>query len=101
MELSEQLRRRGLQLRLNWIPREGNQPADDLTNEVYDRFDESLRVQASWSTLKFNVLSDLMKEGLQYMDECAANRRAKRAADTGGPAPKARRGDALRDRDPW
>ena len=32
--LSEQLHVRGLTLRLGWVPREGNQLADDLTSEV-------------------------------------------------------------------
>jgi hypothetical protein len=44
MELTSQLASRGMWLNLQWRPREQNSEADDLTNEVYDRFDQSLRI---------------------------------------------------------
>ncbi len=45
MELSETLRPRSCEPNLQWIPREKNQLADDLTNEKFDSFekDEGLK----------------------------------------------------------
>lgn len=43
MELSCQLGRFGLELDLSWAPRNQNQEADDLTNEVFEAFDEVRR----------------------------------------------------------
>jgi hypothetical protein len=39
MQLAQTLSDLGLRLRLQWRPRGENQPADDLTNEVFDKFD--------------------------------------------------------------
>ena len=46
MELSEALRTRRCELSLEWIPRDLNQLADDLTNEKFDAFPEEKRVKA-------------------------------------------------------
>ena len=45
MELSETLRTRDCELCLEWVPREKNQLADDLTNEKFDHFPMELRVR--------------------------------------------------------
>ena len=50
----------GLRCQLDWRPRETNVQADDLTNHKFDQFDPSLRVEASWDSLKFPMIELLM-----------------------------------------
>ena len=38
LEMTSQLQARGLELNLQWLARESNQEADDLTNEKFDKF---------------------------------------------------------------
>ncbi len=57
MELSETLRFHGCDLNLQWIPRERNQLADDLTNEKFDHFPTDCRKRwiggdTKWITLE-------------------------------------------------
>ena len=56
MELIAQLREKGCQLQLDWISRDLNEPADDLTNCIYDRFSPSNRINVSPAELPSLVL---------------------------------------------
>ena len=53
MQLSELLMRRGIWLELEWIPREENTEADQLTNLCFDGFDPALRVEVDISETQF------------------------------------------------
>ena len=103
MEMSAQLQHRSVQLELGWLPREANQPADDLTNEDFSRFDPARRVEVSWEGLPFLVLPGLLARGREYMESLRQAREDRRAADANGPPPSktARRGGGLREREPW
>ena len=69
MELSEQLRTRNAAPSLRWVPREQNQEADDLTNMVFEKFDEKNRVPVDPSKLQFLVLNELnITAGELYQD---------------------------------
>ena len=50
-----------MRCQLDWRPRESNIEADDLTNQVFDKFDLERRVEVSWSSLKFPMINLLMK----------------------------------------
>ena len=62
MELSEQLRCRGATLALNWLQRDLNQEADDLTNLEFGSFDMKNRIPVDPTQLKWLVLPTLMEE---------------------------------------
>ena len=105
MELSAQTQARSLTLSLGWLPREANQPADDLTNENFAQFAPELRVQVDWGKLGFLVLDDLLREGKRFQEELrtAKESRAIAAGPPGGSVPQSRVGGRgrLRDREPW
>ena len=69
MELSETLRTRNCELMLEWIPRERNQLADDLTNEKFDSFPERKRVKAIGGDTKWLVLERLMAKATEFFQE--------------------------------
>ncbi|CAE8707868.1 unnamed protein product [Polarella glacialis] len=61
MEVSEQLRSRGMEMSVTWKRRDENQEADDLTNLVFDKFSPELEVKVDPLNLKWLVLPGLMK----------------------------------------
>ena len=77
MELSETLRARNCELDLQWIPREKNQLADDLTNQVFTKFPMDCRVQFVGGDTKWLVLSELMEKANEFHMELAAEKKRK------------------------
>ena len=66
MEFSVALESSGDALQLNWRPREENQPADDLTNGNFEKFNPSLRIPVQITlervnNYEFKVLPQLMQ----------------------------------------
>ena len=61
MEYLAMCEQKRLRCQLDWRPRESNIEADDLTNQVFDKFDLERRVEVSWSSLKFPMINLLMK----------------------------------------
>ena len=47
-------------LTLDWIPRESNQLADDLTNEKFDHFNQEDRVRWDPTEQSWHVLDEIM-----------------------------------------
>ncbi|CAL1153955.1 unnamed protein product [Cladocopium goreaui] len=69
LELSETLRLRNCELGLEWIPREYNQLADDLTNEDFSKFPGERRVQWVGGNTKWYVLDGLMDKAKEFFTE--------------------------------
>ena len=86
MELSEVLYARGTRLHLGWLPRESNQEADDLTNEVFQRFDLRRRVEVDFSALPWRVLPALTAQGAAFTEHTAELRAQAKAAGARGAA---------------
>ncbi|CAE8738786.1 unnamed protein product, partial [Polarella glacialis] len=61
LELSEQLRSRGMEMSVTWKRRDENQEADDLTNLALEKFSPELEVKVDPLNLKWLVLPELMK----------------------------------------
>ena len=107
MELSTQLSRRGATFRADWIPLLQNEEADALTNSDFRHFDPAKSIAVDLSDLKFNVLNHLFDNGDASLKELQSLKaKVPKAAPSSlptVPAKKRRRkkGDALRDRDPW
>ena len=59
MEFNEQMKLKNMIFSIAWRPRDENEEADALTNEVFTNFDPSLRVPLQWNKLEFLVLPHL------------------------------------------
>jgi hypothetical protein len=70
MQLSILLAKKRVFLDLRWQPREMNSDADDLTNNRFDKFSPSLRIESSWDLLKPNmsVLMELLGMQEEFVD---------------------------------
>ena len=97
MELAAQLEHRGLDLCLEWAPRDKNAEADALADGRTEGFSQDLRVGRSVQDLPWRVLPGLLRAGEAFY--AASKKRPRPAAE---PV-KGRRlaGDRLRDREPW
>jgi len=93
MQLSSSLSRSRLSLGLRWRPGEENVEADQLTNEDFTGFDESLRIVACWDDLQFGVLDDLVQTRESFVLEKA------KAKELAVRAPKVR--PKKFDKTPW
>ena len=96
MELSETLRARNCELDLQWIPRDENQLADDLTNQVFTKFPMGCRVQFVGGDTEWLVLSELMEKANEFHLELATEKKRKVAE----PA-KARKVKKQKLLEPW
>ena len=56
----------GLSSHLDWRPRETNTEADDLTNGRFEAFQDSRRIQVSWSDLDLPYIQSLMKHSESF-----------------------------------
>jgi hypothetical protein len=77
MQLSELLMRRGLWLDLEWVPREENIEADQLTNLDFTGFDASKRMEVDVSAAQFPLLHELLQEESSFRNELAGRKRDK------------------------
>ena len=95
MELSESLRCGHCCLTLDWIPREANQMADDLTNEKFDSFNQEDRVRWDPKLQSWHVLDEFMLHANSFHAEMS-----KRKDEPHAPQPKRkkRKTSAL---EPW
>ena len=50
----------GLRCQMDWRPRDANIEADDLTNQVYDKFSLDKRIHLTWEDLSFPMLDLLV-----------------------------------------
>ena len=99
MEVAAQLEANRVALSLAWRPRDENEEADALTNEVFTAFDPRMRVEVSWSSLEFLVLPRIVQSALAYFEAMAQERRAARRP--AGGAKRSRAQAPLREREPW
>ncbi|CAE7260349.1 unnamed protein product [Symbiodinium sp. CCMP2592] len=96
MQLTHVLMKAGLRLNLGWRPRDENQEADDLTNEIFDRFSEELRVPVQYSELPLSFLHTLYEARLAQL----STREVDSIRDTVGGRPRFR-GKRKREKSPW
>ena len=97
LELGCQLQKHRLDLELQWIPRDQNTEADDLTNGRCDDFDPNKRIVVDLATLPFVILPSLLETAGEYEEHIAKAKELKEA-DTLKRLPAAKR---LRETDPW
>ena len=84
-----------------WAPRDVNAEADDLTNQRFEGFDPSKRRAASLEEVDLIMLPALHTKALEYY-EWLQKEKEERGRGEGEAAPKKRRkGERLRDTQPW
>ena len=82
MELAEELSAKNCELQLQWIRRDLNQLADDLTNENFASFDPNFRVDLKGEALEWRVLGRLLAHATSYFEELDSAKRTKKAPAT-------------------
>ena len=93
-ELTEHMAARDIDFRLSWRRREDNVEADALTNQKFEGFDPSRRIEATWGSLPFAVLPRLLEQSAAYRKEAEAARSSRPEG-----RPRKRRKNAARP--PW
>eukprot|EP00438_Fugacium_kawagutii_P031077 Skav204619 [mRNA] locus=scaffold1712:188018:190024:- [translate_table: standard] len=86
IEVSEMLRKKNAHASLTWVRREDNQAADDLTNEVFDKFREENRRVVRNEDVEWLVMDKLMKDSADLYEkirELKETDKRKRVAPTG------------------
>ena len=107
MELIAQLRVKGCQVQLDWVPREDNVPADDLTNSDFSKFSPANRLEFRPQDIPLLVLPQLQVAStelfLQLQKEKADLTLAKTTGITSSTwgQPKLKPTDRLKWRSPW
>ena len=105
MELAVQLGMRNAVLRANWLPRLQNEEADALTNSDFRHFDMAKRIEVDLDKLGFVLMNDLFSVGDAYVRELAvlkdSEKTRKTSTASSAPPLKRKKGDTLRERDPW
>ncbi len=98
MELSEELRAQDLGLGLKWVRRDGNQWADDLTNEEFQRFSPALRVEVNPEKIKWRVFDRIDAESRRLYDQIQKYKdvsKKKKLETVDGSFPKGKRRKTL------
>ena len=86
MELAEEMREKDLKLDLEWIKRDFNTDADDLSNGEWKNFDESMRIHLGPDGAEWKVLGELMKRGEDLYKEIAEFKEEKKRSKQEGLA---------------
>jgi len=104
-ELAEQLRLRQAKLGLQWVPRDQNEEADDLTNLEFRRFRADRRINVDLREIRWLVMDSLMKsaEAIYQVVKGARDLRREGAPGlaVGGRRGRRRPEERLRAREPW
>lgn len=96
----------GIDLQLQWVPRAQNQPADDLTNDRFEDFEEKNRITVDFEQLPFKVMDQLLEKVGELDSELKlfrTSKEAKRAQmlEAAAAAGGKRKKGELRWKDPW
>ena len=94
VEPAEELSAKNCELQVQWVRRDLNQPADDLTNKNFASFDPNFRIVLEGEALVWRVLGRLLSHATSYFEESSVAKRAK-------PAPTMRFAKRARKLGPW
>ena len=98
MELAYQLASLKANLSLQWIPREQNEEADDLSKERFDRFDPAKRIEVDLEEIGFKVIPRLAEVAGQLDEEIRLRKTSKKE---GVATQKTPAEEKLRMTQPW
>ena len=74
METAEELSHKNCELQLQWIRRDINQLADDLTNEEFKESDPGLRIVLKRESFKWRILDRLLAHADSFYSEARGTR---------------------------
>jgi hypothetical protein len=97
MELATRLGDAGLELDLEWVPRASNVEADDLTNNIFEKFDMAKRIDLKWKDLDLPVIEQFMIPAEQFFKQVSEIRLRAMSARGLENKPKTRRKKAKHD----
>ena len=80
MELSEELRIQDIHMEIEWLKRDFNTKADDLSNGKTDEFEENLREEVTAERMNWRVLTGLQKKAEELYEELQKMKESKRHA---------------------
>eukprot|EP00438_Fugacium_kawagutii_P008249 Skav226268 [mRNA] locus=scaffold2708:264535:265680:- [translate_table: standard] len=102
MELALQLKEKGVELDLRWLPRRQNTEADALTNQEFGGFDNRLRIHVDLEKVEFLILNKLMEKAGTLDEEMKLAKSSKEAKGDKPlkDLPKRKRGET-KWKDPW
>ncbi|CAE7193933.1 unnamed protein product [Symbiodinium sp. CCMP2592] len=95
MQLSDLLLRSSLKLLLRWRPRDENQYADQLTNEIFSNFSDEHRIACTYSDLPLALLHQLWETKESF--DSARRAQAVLQQDASGHRPQKRKAEKT----PW
>ena len=98
MELAYQLSKLRANLSLQWIPREQNEEADDLSKEKFDRFSPSRRIEVRLEDIGFQVIPRLAEVAGKLDEEIRMRRTSKESMVATQKTPAE---EKLRMTQPW
>ena len=99
-EMAAQMREMNVHLNLEWVPRDQNEAADDLTNGEYGRFSPDRRINLEVDKLQFKTMTKYMKAAEDiYAEVVEERKKAKAKNDENGQIRK--KAKKLRETDPW
>ena len=97
-EMAAFMEDKGIVLHLDWVPRNQNEEADALSNERFEGFDLSKRVEVNVENLPFYVLPKL----IEIADDLYGRVwEARKCVDQKAVHTAPRKARPLRERDPW
>lgn len=94
----DKLRQRNCVIQLEWVPREHNQLADDLTNEKFDSFPRARRVHWEGRDASWLVLDQLLVKSKELLNNLHT---AKLSSLSGNVVNKTSQKRKLKCLDPW
>lgn len=92
MEMAEELRSHDLGLDLQWVRRDDNQLADDLTNLEFGRFSEEKRVEMSEESITWRVFDRLDRESKLLYEAIQMLKAKSKQLSPDGKSPRPLRG---------
>ena len=105
VEMSEQLRARNIELHLDWLPREKNQEADDITNQNFSAFSPENEIKVVPKELPWIVLHDALEWAKDIYEITEKQKKKRTAGHFLRPdlwkKRKTAAADRLRTKDPW
>ena len=94
MEIAEELAQKNCELQLQWIRRDINQLADDLTNEEFKEFDSGQRIDLRGEDFQWRILDRLLAHADNSYQELGTRKRE-------APARMPKFSSKVRKLDPW
>ena len=102
MEVAAEIQTRNFSLDLQWVPREQNAEADELSNSDPKRFDPENVIPVNMGNMKFIILDEMLHKG-EKLHQGLEMEKAKATTQMVPDKPKQKRkpGTSLRATHPW